>query len=177
MYFESFPVIQFDPFGNGQPVDMTNLLKRVSVRAKVKTNTALYDTYVVRSGETPESLAYKLYGDVNLHWVILLFNDIHDRYLEWPKTENAFLEFVKTKYGADQLNDVHHYEITQESGDSTIKIDVGPTNTDYPSATAVTNLEFEEAEENRRRNIKLLDPRYVDKFVSEFKKLIKETVI
>ena len=32
----------------------------------------LYDTYDVKNGETPESIAFKLYDDAELHWVILL---------------------------------------------------------------------------------------------------------
>ena len=50
--------------------------KKVSVRAKVKTNSLLFDTYKVREGETPEMIADKLYDDPELHWVILLINDI-----------------------------------------------------------------------------------------------------
>ena len=57
------------------------------------------------------------------------------------------------------------------------KIDVGTVNTDYPAATAITNREYEESVQNDRRRIKLLDPRFIDDFVEEFKTLIKERVI
>ena len=178
MYFSSFPIIQYDPPGNGNPVDMTNLMRRVSVRAKIKQNASMFDTYTVKSGETPESLAYKLYGDAKYHWVILLFNDITDRYLQWPLTERQFDAFLLEKYTTRaELDSVHHYEITQESGDGTVKIDIGTSNADYPSATPITNYEFEEANQNELRQIRLLDPRYLDQFVKEFKNLMKEAVI
>ena len=32
----------------------------------------LYDTYDVKNGETPESIAFKLYDDAELHWVVML---------------------------------------------------------------------------------------------------------
>ena len=45
----------------------------------------------------------------------------------------------------------------------------------YSSATAITNREYEESEQDKKRKIRLLDPRYVDQFTDEFKRLIKES--
>tara|TARA_R100000030_G_scaffold68365_1_gene52189 strand:+ start:173 stop:700 length:528 start_codon:yes stop_codon:yes gene_type:complete len=175
MYFDSFPTIPYDALGNGNPSAVTNLLRRVAVRAKVKNNTALYDTYDVKEGESPEMIAHKLYGDSELHWVIMLFNDVNDRYHDWPMSGNQFNAYLLDKY--DNVDGIHHYEITSESGHGTDKIDVGLTNTDYPSATAITNREYEEALQDDKRTIKLLDPRYVEDFVEEFKRLTQENVI
>lgn len=176
-FFQNFPTIPYDAEGNGNVKDVTNLLRRVAVRSKIEDNTALFDTYDVREGDTPESLAYKLYGDINLHWVILLFNKIKDVYHDWPMRQNQFNKYLEDKYGTTGLNAVHHYEIAQTSGHTTTKIDVGLDNTLYPSATAVTNLQYEERLQDEKRRIKLLDPRYVDAFVTEFNEKIKETVI
>ena len=98
MYFQNFPTIPYDSVGDGELKGVTNLLRRVGIRAKVKANTMLYDTYDVRNGETPESIAFKLYDDAELHWVILLVNDITDRFHDWPLTEAQFLQFIKDKY-------------------------------------------------------------------------------
>ena len=176
MYFESFPLIPYDSAGNGISKDVTNIFRRVAVRAKVKSNTALFDTYDVRDGETPEMIAHRLYDDATLHWVILLFNEIHDRYHQWPMSTIQFEDYLKDKYG-DNINSVHNYEITEDSGHNTKKIDVGTVNTDYPAATAITNREYEENLQNNRRRIKLLDPRFIDDFVEEFKRLVRERVI
>ena len=75
------------------------------------------------------------------------------------------------------MNAVHHYEISQSSGDTTEKIDVGTSNADYPTATAITNLEFEEAEQDKKRQIRLLDPSFVPQIIEEFQELMKETPI
>ena len=48
MYFANFPFIPYDSVGNGDYKLVTNLLKRVALRAKVRTNTALFDTYDVK---------------------------------------------------------------------------------------------------------------------------------
>ena len=95
MYFRNFPTIIYDSEGTGEFKDVTNLLRRVGVRAKIKTNTMLFDTYDVREGETPESIADKLYDDPRLHWIILLINDITDRYHQWPMTTPQFQAYVR----------------------------------------------------------------------------------
>ena len=182
MYFESFPKIFYDSVGQGNPKVVTNLLRRVAIRAKVKTNTMLYDTYDVKSGETPEIIADKLYQDPELHWIVMLVNNVTDRYHQWPMKEQQFNTFLNEKY--DNPDGVHHYEISQESGDTSTKIEVyanealytGDTDF-YNSATIVTNREFEEREQDKKRQIRLLDPRYVDEFVDEFEQLIGESII
>ena len=175
MYFSEFPTIPYDAEGNGKFKDVKNLLRRVGIRAKVKSNTMLYDTYDVKNGETPESIAFKLYDDAELHWVIMLINDITDRFHDWPLTEAQFLQFINEKYS--NPNAIHHYEIEQESGDTSIKIDIGTSNSDYPLATAITNYEYEQEEQDNKRKIRLLDPSFIDSFVDEFKILMKESNI
>ena len=125
MYFAAFPTIYYDSKGDKNFKVVTNLLRRVAVRTKVKSNSALFDTYEVKEGETPESIAHKLYGDTEYHWIVMLMNNITDRYHEWPLTTPQFLSFVNEKYS--DPNGTHHYEISQTSGDTTVKIDVGMT--------------------------------------------------
>ena len=175
MYFANFPVIPYDSVGNGKFKLVTNLLKRVAVRTKVRTNTALYDTYDVKEGETPEILADMLYNDAEYHWVILLVNNITDRYHQWPKNTNQFIAYINDKYS--NVDATHHYEISQVSGDTTIKIDIGTDNTDYPTASIVTNYEYEEDLQNKKRQIRLLDPAYIEDFVADFEKLMGESVL
>ena len=182
MYFDTIPKIQYDSVGAGNPKIVTNLLRRVAVRAKVKTNTLMFDTYDVKEGETPEIIAHKLYGDSELHWIVLLENNVTDRYHQWPMRYSQFLQYVNDKY--DDVNAVHHYEISASSGDTTKKIEVynnsalycGDTDF-YANATAVTNLEYEESQQEARRKIKLLDPQYLPQFIQEFELLMKESII
>jgi hypothetical protein len=86
-----------------------------------------------------------------------------------------FQRFVANKY--DDVNGTHHYEITQTSGDTSVKINVGTDNTDYPTASIVTNWEYEEALQDKKRKIRILQPGYVEIFVENFKKLINKSVI
>ena len=140
-----------------------------------------FDTYDVKEGETPEIIADKLYNDPQLHWIVLMLNNIVDRYHEWPMSGNQFLDYVNEKYldseGDPNPSGVHHYEIEQSSGDTTVKINIGTDNTDYSSATPITNYEYEEEEQNKKRQIRLLDPKFVNDFVDEFKELMQESII
>ena len=128
MYFSNFPIIPYDSVGQGKFKDVTNLLRRVALRSKVKSNVLLFDTYDVQEGETPESIADKLYDDPELHWIILMVNDITDRYHQWPMNYSQFLQYINDKYvnadGTSNVDGVHHYEIAQSSGNTDTKIEV-----------------------------------------------------
>jgi hypothetical protein len=175
MYFKNFPTIPYDATGTGEFKSVKNLLRRVGIRAKVKSNTMIYDTYDVKNGETPESIAFKLYDDSELHWVVMLINNVTDRFHDWPMTEAQFLQYVNDKY--TNVDAIHHYEISQESGNTKKKIDIGTDNTDYPTATAITNYEHEQEVQDDKRKIRLLSPTYIGQFVDEYKKLISESII
>ena len=177
MYFSSFPIIPYDSKGDLQFKDVTNLLRRVGMRTKLKTNTFLYDTYDVKEGETPEMIAHKLYGDPELHWIVLLVNEITDRYHQWPMSGMQFLDYKNDKYS--NPDGIHHYETAQTSGDTKIKIEVeNDVDEDaYTGLTPITNREYEQNEQDKKRKIRLVDPSFVEQFVDEFKKLMSETII
>ena len=177
MYFNAFPIIPYDSIGDYNFKDVTNLLRRVRLRTKVKTNVMLFDTYDVKNGETPEMIADKLYGTTELHWVVLMVNDITDRFHQWPLSAAQFNQYVVDKY--DDVDSTHHYEVAQDSGDTTIKIWVeNDVDTDaYTGLIPITNYEYEEKEQDRKRQIQLLDPEYVSLFVNEFNRKMGESII
>ena len=182
MYFKQFPTIPYDSTGTGQTKDVKNLLRRVAIRQKVKSNTLFYDTYDVKDGDSPESIADKLYDNPELHWVVLLVNDITDVYHQWPLRYSQFLQFIKDKYS--NPNGVHHYEIPQSSGDTkkTIEVYANAAIHDndvsyYPNATIITNIQYEENRQDELRRIRLLDPIYIEQFVEEYENLMKESTL
>ena len=178
MYFSQFPTIFYDAVGNSDPKVVTHLLKRVALHSKASESVALFDTYDVRNGETPEMIAHKYYDDAEYHWVILLVNNITDRYHQWPMNTRQFLAHLAERY--DNVDAVHHYEINQVSGNTNVKINIGTSNVDtdgntIADATLVTNREYEEEKQDILRKIRLLDPLYLEQFVEEFERLVSET--
>jgi len=171
-YFDMFPNIYYSAKGDGKFTIMKDLMARVKIIDSVKDNILGFDYYDVKDGETPEMIAHKYYGDVNLHWTLFTVNDIVDYYEDWPMSVQRFEQFVADKYDNPQA--VHHYEITQTSGDTTVTIDVGMNTTEYPSATAISNYQYEDKLQEKKRQIRLIGTRYIDDFVKEFERKIQE---
>ena len=157
---------------------MPQIIKRVKLRTGIKNGMFLFDKYDVVVGEKPEDIAFKYYGDARLHWVILMTNDITDRYYQWPMTQPQFEEFLADKYGSGSEDSVHHYEITQASGRSTgqgpddysHKVEV---NSDEDDAETITNRQYEQRLQDKYGQIRLLDKQYLNQFLREFDRLIK----
>ena len=177
-YFNKFPLMSYDIKGNKIRKLLPDILRRVKLRAKIKSGGMLFDRYDVKDGEKPEDIAFKWFGDAELHWVILMTNNITDRYYDWPLNHAQFAEFLTDKYG-DNVDAVHHYEIPRDSGRTTGQ---GPSdyshlvevNSDTDNATSISNRQFEEREQDKKRQIQLLDKSLVGDFITEFDRLIAE---
>ncbi len=173
-YFNSvYPTILYDPTGNGQPKKIQDIFIRVIARKSVTERNVLFQKYTVKDEETPESISNRLYGNVKYYWVILLTNKIYDRYYDWPMTERILKKYISDKY--DNPNAVHHYEISQSSGDTNTKITVELA--DEPTAYGVSNYEYEVELNDARKEIRILEPVYFSQFANEYLDLIKETAL
>ena len=103
-------------------------------------------------------------------------NNVTDRYYEWPMNQVQFQTMLEDKYS--NPDGIHHYEITRDSGRTTGQ---GPNdysylvecNSDTANAVSVSNREYEEREQDRKRSIRLLNQTYLSDFLEEFDKLIQ----
>ena len=174
MYFNSiFPKIKYDPTGNGNAIEIQDILTRIVTRQNVATRNVLFSKHAVKDAQTPESLSLEYYGTIKHYWVNLMINKYYDRYYDWPLTERNLQKYVVNKYADPQ--GIHSYEISQESGNTEIKIKVEVV--DYPSATPITNMEHERYLNDERKNIKVLKKVYIESFISEFNALLKEQML
>ena len=174
MYFTNiFPKIKYDPTGNGNPIEIQDILTRIVARKNVTTRNVLFAKHAVTDSETPESLSHHYYGTIKHYWVNLMINKYYNRYYDWPLTERNLQKYVVNKYSNPQA--IHHHEIPQESGDTEIKLTVEVA--DHPSATPITNMEHERAVNDKRKNIKVLKKVYIEPFISEFNVLLKEKML
>jgi hypothetical protein len=176
-YFERFPNMIYDIKNNGNFKLLPDILRRVKQRNAIKSGQFIFDTYDVKNGEKPEDIAYKWFGDAQLHWVILMTNDVTDRYYQWPMNDAQFEEFIADKYS--NPDGIHHYEVTKDSGRTTGQ---GPNdysylvevNSDTDNAISISNREYEERIQDKNRSIRLLNQRFLSDFIEEFDKLIKQ---
>ena len=169
----------YDMKNNNNYKLLPDILRRVKLRSTIKSGGMLFDKYDVKEGEKPEDVAYKWFGDAELHWVILMTNNVTDRYYDWPMNQVQFAEFLTDKYGAGNEDAIHHYEVTRDSGRTTGK---GPSdyshkvevNSDADNASSISNREYEEREQDKKRQIQLLDKSLLGDFIAEFDRLIAE---
>jgi hypothetical protein len=176
-YFNKFPLMSYDIKGDKVRKLMPDILRRVKLRALIKSGGMLFDKYDVKEGEKPEDVAFKWFGDPELHWVILMTNNVTDRYYDWPMNQAQFAEYLDDKYSNPDA--IHHYEVTKDSGRTTGQ---GPSdyshlvevNSDTDNAVSVSFREYEEREQDKKRQIQLLNKSLLGDFIAEFDRLIAE---
>ena len=167
----------YDMKNDGNYKLLPDILRRVKQRSAIKSGQFIFDNYDVIDGEKPEDIAYKWFGDAQLHWVILMTNNVTNRYYDWPMNQVQFQTFLEDKY--DNPDGIHHYELTQDSGrtsgqgpnDYSYKVEV---NSDTTNASSISNREYEEREQDKKRSIRLLNQKFLPAFLEEFDNLIKE---
>ena len=107
-YLDKFPKLLYNK------TLITNLLTRISPIKGAIDNVSLFYEYDIQEGDTPEIVASKYYDDPEMHWIILLFNDIYDPFYDWPMTYQQLQTYIIDKYGSIQSAKTtnHHYEKT-----------------------------------------------------------------
>lgn len=115
--------------------------------------------YLIKDWESPENIAYKLYGSCEYVWVILLCNDIINPFTDWLLTNEELEELIAQKYG-DKANAVHHYELN------------GIVYTEkMPNAIVVTNAQYEYDKNEKKRKIKVLPANVIPTIEEAMKKV------
>ena len=154
---------------------LPDILRRVKIRSGLRSGSFMFDNYDVKDGERPEDIAYKWFGDAEYHWVILMTNNVTDRYYQWPLSQPQFQEYIADKYGAGNEDAVHHYEKTQDSGVTSSRdfSHLVECNSDDGDPAIISNRQYEQRKQDEYRQIRLLDRRFLKPFVEEFESLIK----
>ena len=167
-----------------------NLFKKGELRQDIFQDVAFFTKYQIEGDDRPDNVAYKVYGDSTLDWLVLICNNMVNIQSEWPMLQNDFDRFLYEKYY--QVNDseedtydriyngVHHYETTEVKNSEGIIVvpeglnvaqDYSVTFYDYwisqsvtksNFTTTVTNYDYEAKIEDGKRNIFLLKPRYLN---------------
>lgn len=161
MYFEKFPSMLYDFYINGQTkvTLVTDVTRNIRFRRDVLANVTVFDEYDIIDGETPEIIAEKVYGDSQYHWIVMLANERFDYRSDFPLPYVQLSRYVTDKYGVGNEDDVHHY----------IDSNGYQVNSDFPGATSVSNRQYEEAENEKKRRIKLIPSNVIDTILKNFK--------
>ena len=185
-YFRQVPDLEYVSRSKdaiiGEYSKVKNLFKRGKLREDIFQNLSFFTKYNIKGSDRPDNVAFKIYGDSDLDWVVLICNNILNVQSEWPMTQEVFDEYVLDKYGDyDTLyNGVHHYETLEVKNSlgvvvlpAGLQVDSDYTLTFYDSeidgytfktdiVVPVTNYEYEENLETNKRTIFVLKPRYLN---------------
>jgi hypothetical protein len=166
----------------GDYIRVKNLFKKGKLREDIFQNLVFFEKYKIVGDDRPDNVAFEIYNDSSLDWLVLLSNNVLNVQSEWPLPQTDFDRFVLDKYGDyDTLyNGIHHYETTEVKTaqgvtivpaglqvDSSYSVSYYDFFTDLQVTTGnlaipVTNYEYEEKVENDKRNIFILKPRYLN---------------
>ena len=117
MFFDSTPDFLYPDFFEAGKFKLSkNLFRRVRARDSINSIFSSSTKYTVKSGQTPDQIAYELLGDTEHYWTILLINNITDTQTQWPFDDYELDKIIEDRYG-DLADKIRHWE-TKEVKDS-----------------------------------------------------------
>ena len=198
-YFRRLPNLDYPSLlkereSNTDFIQTKNLFRRVKIREDLFANFMQFDKYEVIGDERPDNVAEKVYGNDGLDWVVLLSNNIIDINNEWPMNQSQLNMFLEEKYTPQQLVSIHHYE-TLELRDNKNQLilpaglvvdadfnmeylsggQVKSTNSlvDGRPVKAVTFYDYENSQNDQKRNINVLKQEFLGIFIKDFERIMK----
>jgi len=161
-------------------ITVKNFFKRGFLREDIFQNLSFFTKYSISGNDRPDNVAFEIYQDSTLDWLVLMANNIVNIQNEWPLSNVDFDELMLDKYGSyDTLfNGIHHYETIEVKDARDVKIvnaglkvesdysvtffdeRAGGMRTVTPTIP-VTNYQYEQKVNEDKRNIYLLQPRYL----------------
>jgi hypothetical protein len=160
-------------------IPVKNIFMRGKLREDIFQDASVFTKYKIKGNDRPDNIAFELYGDANLDWLVLTCNNIINVYNEWPMTQFDFENYLLEKYVTyDNINAIHHYETTEVKNslgatiisaglqvDSNYSVSfyddqIEGMTTVYP-VVSITNYEYEENLQNDRRNIFVLKSKFL----------------
>jgi len=194
-YFKQLPNFDYisrinERKSNRDFLEVKNLFRRPLIREDIFSNFMSFTKYKIVGDERPDQIAYKIYGDEDLDWVVLLANNIINVRDEWPMTQGDFNNYLSEKYGdTGGVDLIKHYETIQIQDskgkifvpkgkivDSTFKatfLDSGTNQlVEVSPIQGITYRTYEERLQDDKRNINILESRFLSYVVDEVETLL-----
>ena len=177
----------------GDYVRVKNLFKKGKLREDIFQNLAFFEKYKIVGDDRPDNVAFEIYDDSSLDWIVLLSNNVLNVQSEWPLPQTDFDRFVLDKYGDyDTLyNGIHHYETEEVKNSQGVTIVPARLQVDASYSVSyydffieqqittgnisvpITNYEYEEKVDNDKRNIFLLKSTYLGIIINDMPEIME----
>ena len=192
-YFKQLPDLDYPSLANNRNSAydyqiVKNIFKRAVLRDDIFNEATAFTKYTVQGDDRPDQVAYKLYNDSGLDWVVLTTNNIIHVRDEWPMGNEDFLTYLNEKYTSQQLANIHHYEteiirdsegrliqpegLTVPAGHSVSFVDRGVLRTES-KLKSFSFLDNETNLNDEKRNINVLKKGYLDLFLEDFANIME----
>jgi hypothetical protein len=174
-------------------IAVKNLFKKGKIRDDIFQELAFFEKYKIVGNDRPDNVAFEVYRDSNLDWVILLANNILNIQSEWPLLQDDFDRHLVNKYGDYNTlyNGIHHYETSEVKNSQ--EVTVVPSGLEVSSpytisyydyltslqvdtgniAVPVTNYDYEIKLEDAKRNIFLLKKEYLGIITNDMSEIME----
>ena len=96
-------------------ITVKNLFKKGKLRDDIFGNLNFFTKYKIIGDERPDNVAFNIYDDETLDWIVLLSNNILNIQTEWPMPQAVFDKVMLERYGSYEnlYSGIHHYETSE----------------------------------------------------------------
>jgi len=115
------------------------------INFNIEENSKYLIEYIMKDGDTPESISYELYETTDMWWTILLINQKFDRFFDFPLPQKQLEEYIQ------------------------LLIDDGII--EQSDTTEINNIR---SLNNKKRQIYIIDRKFIRKFLYQIKELLEE---
>ena len=195
-YFRNLPDIAYINRDGAKSTDEFNVVKNFFKRAKLRDdifqNLAFFEKFIIKGDDRPDNVAFEVYGDSTLDWVVLMSNNIINIQSEWPMSNEVFYEYLIDKYENETIlyGGIHHYEANEVRNSnnqiiiaSGTKVGVGQSVSFFDEgkndqvtvtdiALPVTNFTYEQNLNDKKREIFLLKRIYLNLIFDDMEQIM-----
>ena len=195
-YFRQVPNFEYvnrlaDSKSSSEYIEVKNIFKRGKLKKDIFDNLMYFTKYQIVGDDRPDNVAFQVYEDETLDWLVLLSNNIVNIQTEWPLEQQSFLNYLLNKYGSQaNLLQPHHYETVEtKNTKGTVIVKkglevpqdysfeyydrvLGKYVTTSDITPVVSNYDYEIKIENAKRNIYVLKPEYLNVVLNDMNEIM-----
>lgn len=183
------------PYSETEYVLVKNFFKRYKLSESSFNYNTMFSKYLLTDHDRLDIVSNNFYNTPEYDWIIAITNNILNIYFDLPKPEKYLYDMVNEVYKNSTGNQlypadrIHHYETIEfknSNGNIVVKNGINVDSNFYNSpykyynngnvlsisgniiSKPITNYEYEKTINDKRREIYILKPQYIQDFIKQF---------